>query len=357
MPKEYKCDICNYSTNDASNYKKHCSRRKHKYKLLELGIVPSENPPIPDNISEKEEEAIIKVKKKKGKTFVCRYCGFSYGRLDNLKRHQKKCTDALIQEKEEELKLKTNELQKRDKELEQRDEELKNRDEEIHFYRQLLKINGESEGNVSKFKFVRKSYKDVDALQKITYREFKKNGEILYIKNNKSYRTRLAQEIIYCFDNDIMTQHIGDIIISTYNNKVSPEQRQFWVSDCSRLKFIVRTIRENGIQCWEADEGGNIIIQKIIQPILLKIKEILGLYMEKYCNPQRCEVYDYDAQQKIMAQQQTIMKIIKMIDHGKFNKKILRYIAPKFEVETGGSGTSNEESIIQKPDIKRLDFE
>ena len=51
------------------------------------------------------------------------------------------------------------------------------------------------------------------------------------------------------------------------------------------------------------------------------------------------------------------MEIIKMIDHGKFNKKILRYIAPKFEVETGGSKTSNEESNIQNPNIKYLDFE
>ena len=91
---EYKCEICNYSTNYIQNYNRHINSSKHKNKVC---------PPK-------------KVIKKK--TFVCE-CGKKYKFQSGLSKHKHKCK-FINEQKEEKEKEEKQKLEKqKDEEIEQ----------------------------------------------------------------------------------------------------------------------------------------------------------------------------------------------------------------------------------------------
>ena len=114
------CQVCNYQTEIASNYKKHLKTKKHKnnqcnhsfsntYTIDEFIRKPhntSENLTIPHNTSQalpiphntsqyltsphNTSQIDKDIDSESSKDYVCEYCSRSFSRIDNLNRHIKK---------------------------------------------------------------------------------------------------------------------------------------------------------------------------------------------------------------------------------------------------------------------------
>ena len=91
--KEYYCRVCNYGTDDASNFIKHKKRKRHKDNIKANKVIEDE-----ENL----------------KKFSCPHCGVRYTRKDALKRHEDKCSQRYINllRKELQAQLTINSVQK-----------------------------------------------------------------------------------------------------------------------------------------------------------------------------------------------------------------------------------------------------
>jgi len=69
LPKKYDCEICEYSTRNYNNYKKHLQTKKHTNNIK----IDDDSKKLPNN-----------------KNYVCK-CGKSYSYQNNLYRHKKNC--------------------------------------------------------------------------------------------------------------------------------------------------------------------------------------------------------------------------------------------------------------------------
>ena len=69
--------------------------------------------------------------------------------------------------------------------------------------------------------------------------------------------------------------------MKVYNN-VKLEERQIWVTDNSRLKFIVRKKNKNGSYYWYCDNCGDYTSKILISPTIDKIRNLLDKYQKQY---------------------------------------------------------------------------
>lgn len=309
--------MCNYNSNDISNYKRHLNSKKHKR---------NEN----ENKNENETKTNIKNGANNDAKYhqfystncnVCTYCGSTFSRLDGLKRHQSKCSHKIISRNLETIK---------------------NQNEKLKLYEKMLDITtGEKDKNVSNFKYVSENYKGVPPLQRLSYDKVRENTIFLHIKDEdlKSKKTHdelSALEMIHCYRHGIFDYHIEKIIGKIYKDNIPVDKRQIWTTDHSRLKFMVSSVDANGKIYWKSDVSGQIILKKIIRPITKKIVKILTKYAKNHLTLKNCQP-THDAQQAMMKTREDINDMIVKIKDGKFDRKILRRIAPKFAV------TSSEE--------------
>ena len=164
---EYYCDFCFYETKKRSDFNKHIKTRKHIAYLITFKnkkkislrksshtatkIRPTE--PIPD-----EKPA-----------FLCAFCDTNYSRLDNLKRHEVKCSKRIIYEKDTELQKQNNKLLKCEQEL--------------HFFKQIIQLSDENKERLSEFKNRSiETYMTPDNYSKFDFRQehFDKLIDLLY---------------------------------------------------------------------------------------------------------------------------------------------------------------------------------
>jgi hypothetical protein len=101
---EYNCNICNYNTNDSSNYKKHLSSKKHqKYSLNKSN---KDNKNIADHSLNIADHSLniadhsLNIAKKKN--YTCNICGLELRHQSSYSRHKNKkidCCDLTYEEK------------------------------------------------------------------------------------------------------------------------------------------------------------------------------------------------------------------------------------------------------------------
>ena len=227
------------------------------------------------------------------------------------------------------------------------------RNEEIKYYRQLLEINGTKKGSISNFSYIANKYSMVNPLHHLTYETFKKHNKIQFIDNNSNdndndnedsicdekYDELLVIDMLYCYRNGRFHKYIANVIRKIFKRKSSDgkQQQKIWVTDPSRLKFMLRIKDdENGKPYWKADCDGILVAKKIIQPILDKIYCLIDNYLDKNCFSSHTDNYDnYDNynHSKIMKDIEDLMEVKNKIKSGSFNKKILKEIAPKFMIK------------------------
>jgi len=82
----FSCSLCDYQTNDQSNYKKHLKTKKHQKN-------EEKNTKEEENSTKKEEKTTIYLgyKTKNHPEYICEWCRRYFKRSDNLQRHLRCC--------------------------------------------------------------------------------------------------------------------------------------------------------------------------------------------------------------------------------------------------------------------------
>jgi hypothetical protein len=371
MAKVYYCTPCIYETKDCSNYKRHIISKKHKERVKKY-----ENEKI--NININKSKKINKINKKNNQ---CIYCKKEFSRSDSLNRHAERC---LLKE-----------FQKKDNIIEQKENQLQLKNEQIEYYRELLEMRGIKDSNVSKFTYISTKYPNVEPVEKLSYGVFKEYHKIRYINNsNKSFNELLVDDILHCFRKDTFPDYVARTISKIFKCKDKSMQK-LWVTDPSRLKFMIKTIddNQNNIEyfvkhnndndnysdscynddgddsyigdgdgdgddgdgdgdndgysgddsCnnknsenksfWKIDCGGFVVIDQIIKPILLNMKTLIEEYMNKHCfNKNISYTYKNECSETI-DKIEHLMELKDNIVCGKYDKKILQRLVPNFIVK------------------------
>ena len=123
--KKHSCEVCNYSTKRMSDYIKHLKTMKHKFNHATFD---HSSPKILRKPSDTAAQIHpVREPERINASFLCPYCSCEYSRLDNLKRHEGKCSKRIINEK--------------NKELERQSERLLKCEQELHFFKQLFQLS------------------------------------------------------------------------------------------------------------------------------------------------------------------------------------------------------------------------
>jgi hypothetical protein len=284
----YTCEICEYSTNRTSNYKKHLGTKIHVNNLEKNNI------DIVDDI-----------------IFDCKYCDLIFNDEFTLQLHISECNNnykRIIINLEEKNKQLTNKII----ELEAK---LNNKNNVLAY----ISYNYDSAPNLT-------SIPDCSAIN--NYKEsdsFKFGGDIIYY-----YRTKKLFKLI------------GNFIINHYKKK-NPEEQSLWASDIARSIFYVRNEEE-----WFVDADLKFITETIINPIFGYIKENLDIY-KIFISKIMSDNVDEDLYAKItdriittisdygnyLKDDNMIIDQIKndgLMKDDKLIKNIIRFIAPSFYI-------------------------
>lgn len=385
---EYNCDLCKYKTKNKTDYKKHCKTKKHKLlsqPLQKTSIKATKMPPrchqdATKKIAKKSSISQTTVDRDKHghrivpNGFICPSCGDSFVRKDSLKRHTYRCfktrekekdikaqlelkryKDELLK-KEEELVRKNRELKRaldeRERALDDKEKALDDKDEQIHYYKQILDLTDSKKSHgMSAFNYINANYTDAEPLKALSYEEFADANEIQYINDDKSvsYEDKLAQDLIYSHRHKLLGKYIGQVIVSLYY-KDDPKKQSLWNTDISRLKYVVRCDGERRNR-WAADLNGDYTKDKLIEPVMKKVKHIMMTYRRKYCDDDEDEDnMSFNEYGQKMQDSLAVLEILNGIDNEKTQKEVLKYIAPYFNdkksrIEDGKKKNSKKKKI------------
>ena len=351
--KKYVCKECKFSSNNKTDYSRHLSSNKHFLKNIKKQNFAGT---LQELCSISQDETEDKTKKSSN-SHKCPYCGDSFTRRRNMKIHQGKCSVRIIKEKDRAIK-KTKKRQKQDRrrhrrELKMKDELLSKYKEDIHYFKQLLLVSTETENkNMNSYRYINKTFKDTDPLQKLTYKKFSSVNKIQFIDNNRSRREQLAYDVMHAYRHDIIDKYFGSVIVEIYKD-LDPSKQSVWIVDKSRLKYIIREVDEDNNVRWIVDSNGVKTSKLLIDPLLKEIKKSLKQFRKKHCTVKKGHVYDHDEQQKIMRNGITIHNILSDIEDGKISKGILKYISTFFGVDIPAIETALECKIQEMNKINK----
>jgi hypothetical protein len=142
--------------------------------------------------------------------------------------------------------------------------------------------------------------------------------------------------IIFNYSKQLFDQFVGNIIVNEYKKK-NPLDQQIWSSDVTRLSFIVRRILKDMTnqkvdeKIWMQDKKGVCLTQLVIEPIIEEIRVIIFDYCD-LCKSQM-KVANLKEIEKLSENVFYILKIMYEINTKEIHSKILKYIAPHFQLE------------------------
>ena len=335
----FNCDICDYNTNDKSNYTRHLKNKKHLEKI---------------ELNKKSEYESLKLK---------------------------------LKEMETEYKHKMELLEKeKDKEIEKLEAVIK-----VYQEQGAKTINNTQNNtiNIGALNYVNEHFKDAPPLEKIS--NFIING---IDTNDASQHDKFIKDIIYYNNNKILHEYLGDHIVSLYK-KTDLSKQSFHTTDTSRLNYVVRVIEnsnelnnesehdyedsdseddkynyineqtidpdqlelinikkqyqkqiklinkkkeyelvklkeiENNKKIWTTDKNGYKICKLLIDPT---VKQLVSILKRKLKIKSKSKIKNTNLQEELEFHQ-SINNILESIDTKKLKKDINKYIAPKFNLD------------------------
>lgn len=293
---KYNCNICNYKTNDKSNFNKHMNCNTH------IGLSSNDNNMVTNDNNKLPSHKCVK-------------CGKIFSYRSGLSRHKKEC-DISLQDNS-----KTKELENAVMLLKSRLEKYEKVNAQLFKY---VKENQPSNTtnntfNISVKNYIQQNYSDAPALEGI------KDYDKLTFEDNDFMGT-----LVYNFNNDTLHKYLGDFLVGYYS-KENPSEQSLWNSDVSRLTYIVKELLANNKSIWNHDFKGIKVKSYIINPLLRHIKKSMNEYWFSHID--NIASGDADNLRKIQETFVTIQKIRKVIDNGILSDEIVRYIAPKFYMD------------------------
>ena len=292
----YECKLCSFNTKRKTDYTRHCLTKKHK------NLCNNGTSKCSQNASQTQSEI------SQG-TIKCEYCNKCYSRKSSMSRHYKICSikNDLIKQKDFEL-----DQQKR---LHQKDIEQKEMyKKELEYYREMLfAAGGMMQKTVSSITYAMTNYSNAPIIKKIKFSQIKK------ISNKNT--TDFIEQVLYSYNNKILDEYIGDMIVKLYKKKDINNQ-SIWNTDSSRLTYLLKQIIYGEESKWIVDKKGINTINYIITPIMDEIKQLIQCYQEEYCvnNP----INDIN---KIEYINTASINLVNEINTKKIHQKILKYIS------------------------------
>jgi len=323
------CKICNYFTDDLSNFIRHKTTIKHMQKSARKN----------KNYSTDANISIQLAVKANSKTIVdvisCKICHKKFNHRSSLSRHSKKCNnkEKLEETIESELMVKYKYLEK-EKELYKNLEKEKT-DMLIMFINNANTLLNKSQDNnkitteamksvsISALKFANEKYSEAPVLKAIE--DFNINDLNFEVEKD---RRSLTELLIYSAKLKSLDKLLGDHIVKVYK-KENPTEQSIHTTDRSRLNYIVKeliTSANNGESLWEVDKNGIKICSRIIKPLIDKCIELL-LEHQKFLL-KKMEGGDFSNRDDIL----TVMHLISTIDRGCLENDINKFIAPHFNL-------------------------
>lgn len=339
MNKEFLCEVCLFKTKYRKNFKRHLTTKLHRNLMSRAKNV---------TIKKTNRGGIKSILLGREKKYKCGFCGIEASKKSNLRRHQKKCLLKQIEEKDQKIQEITKErdeaIMNNDRNAvikEESKKKIEHYEREIEFLYKTASDLKDDKNKISKIKYIHKNYKPETNLKELPYSEFKSKRRILYIDDPMTKNEGIIQDSIYSHEHNTLDSYIGDVVMEKYEG-VDPEEREIWVTDAVRLKFIVRKKRniyytrgkkkdqiKKTEYYWFDDMNGEYTCEKIIEPTLTQIKYIIVDYQKRFNKTEYKKAKTLIERENFMRKNETMLSIIRSIDDGVLHKKILRYIAPK----------------------------
>jgi hypothetical protein len=137
----------------------------------------------------------------------------------------------------------------------------------------------------------------------------------------------LGTIIVFQHSKHVLDQLLGECILKEFK-KEDPKTQQIWISDMTRLKFFVRSALNKDQYVWHSDKKGVVLTKKIITPILENVKSLMEDFVDL------CKKNIEDGQlDEMLDQSENAIKVVYEINQKILHQKILRYIAPYFQLE------------------------
>ncbi len=340
----YYCDVCDYTTEYASNFCIHKKSKKHKSltdkKDKEQLILSKNN----NNLASVSSADII-IANKNYNELECPFCKILIKHKSSFSRHKKLCSEKNKENETYNDKLlnkieileKEKELERREKELYQKLEKEKSdllREKSDMLNTFMVNANNLLNKTVDNTKVTAEAMKSV-SMSAIKYanEKFKNAPALLPIENfninnldfdDEEDKKKLVEILIYNAKQKSLDKLLGDHIVKQYK-KEKPEEQMFHTTDCSRLNYIVRQLMEDAL-IWSVDKSGIEICSSIIKPLIKKCIDTL-LEHQKYLLSEMGKG-DLNKQTDV----ELIISILMSIDSGLLESDINKYIAPFFNL-------------------------
>lgn len=348
MKSKFYCEPCCFESNDRTNFKRHLETKRHRNFVGKVSNV----------ILKKSARGAIKsvLIGEDIETFSCKYCGYKSSKKSSINKHENKCLakklDEVIKERDRSQAM-----------IQEKDKKINHYEREIRIYQSTIELKNENEKQkTSKIKFINKNYKPETNLKELPYSEFKSKRRILYIDEPKTKNDGIVQDAIYSYEHNTLDSYVGNVVMDKYED-LEPEDKEIWVTDVVRLKFIVRKKRniyykrgkkkgqiKSVEYYWYDDCGGEYTCEKIIEPTLFQLRYLLSKYQRRFNKEEYKKARTSYEQGVFMKKNESILSIIRSIDDKKLHKKILRYIAPKMVLRKNENenedGKENEDKDI-----------
>lgn len=301
----HECKACNYKTDRGYDYKKHTKTDKHlqKVKAMEIAM--------------KEQKKIDATK------IICSYCKTRFKYSRNLVKHMKKCSIY------NDLYDKYTELQENNKVIVEKYENLLERfDVKRDEFEEVLIDNlvSSTGKNPRIFSFVEGNYTETLPLEEIKAEDVPKLNFLADILKKKNGKIEMCNVLQHHSLHKTLKDFVGDILIPIYK-KDDKKTQQFFVTDCSRLNYLIRDI-VNKSPVWRKDSKGIILAKKIIKPILNFIRDHLCDMIHKYLQ-YTLTIFPKDKMESV-DRNRRLISIISAIENGSLEHSILKYLAPHF---------------------------
>lgn len=203
---------------------------------------------------------------------------------------------------------------------------------------------------VNVFNYVSSNYTNTPTIKRLELQDI---DNLLEDKNSKH---TIEELLVYYQSKCVLDEFLGDIIKTAYK-KEDPEEQQFWTSNIQKLTFIVRQLLNKKDKVWLQDRNGTCLVNHIIDPILKVIKKSLQLYVESVDKGKYNCSKTIDEFEKFMKNGVHASDIIVDIDKKILHHKILKYIAPHFQLEqTNLLKNVAEKTPTKKVQIKHIEM-
>lgn len=301
---KYKCTVCRYKTDDASNWRKHQGTRRHN-----------------ENVEKR-----AKLSKVDKKPIVCHKCGQSFAFASGLSRHKNKgrCKEGAKPDfsSKQDLDTLRDEFNKKIRSLEKK------------LKRQERKGTVQ---NISIKAYINQNFNQAPALAPITPEEYK----LLEDKGVK----QMIDKLIYKERHNNLHSYLGDHLIKYYKKKSDPASQAMWSSDTSRLTYHIRELykhNKENLYVWRTDHKGvevkNTIINPLLEMVKADVKDAIkteSMAYQKLAEKEDAVMGDHDylTHPKTNCynnRMSSLAKVQSAIAEKSLANEIARYIAPHF---------------------------